>query len=270
MINQQQIDHFRTFGFVLLPGFLGPERTQALRAEVDRAIRDAYAATYDERVVDGISGHYLPMASRLTPMSASLVCDDPVLIGRRGSAIGCPGTAVVARGRALLRRSGLARRRRHRGNRGQVRHLLRRARCRQRRPALRALLAIRGRAAQPAGVPAGPLRPVPRGRRGQPPRGRHRFRPPHLPLVVSGGGTAWPGRSSTWPSPQTKRPGTRRCDGWTVPSSRLCAALTGSGTRPGVTGWRTRPATAVGPSSQTAYAAPACSTGPARTSAGNP
>ena len=31
-------------------------------------------------MIDGISGHYLPMASRLTPLSASLVCDDPVLI----------------------------------------------------------------------------------------------------------------------------------------------------------------------------------------------
>ena len=90
MINQQQIDHFRTFGFVLLPGFLGPERTQALRAEVDRAIRDAYAATYDERVVDGISGHYLPMASRLTPMSTSLVCDDPVLMDAAEALLGAP------------------------------------------------------------------------------------------------------------------------------------------------------------------------------------
>ncbi len=71
MINQQQIRHFRTFGFVFLPGLLGPVSTQALQAEVDAAIRDAYATTYDERVIDGISGHYLPMASRLTPVSAS-------------------------------------------------------------------------------------------------------------------------------------------------------------------------------------------------------
>jgi hypothetical protein len=56
------------------------EQTEALRAEVDAAIQDAYAATYDERVVDGISGHYLPMASRLTPVSASLVCDVPIFI----------------------------------------------------------------------------------------------------------------------------------------------------------------------------------------------
>ncbi len=64
--------------------------TAALRAEVDTAIRDAYAATYGERVIDGISGHYLPMTSRLTPVSAGLVCDDPVLIGAAEALLGGP------------------------------------------------------------------------------------------------------------------------------------------------------------------------------------
>ena len=76
MLTADQVDHFRTFGFVVLRGYLA-DRTGALRAEADAAIRDAYAATYHERVIDGISGHYLPMASRVTPVSASLVCDDP-------------------------------------------------------------------------------------------------------------------------------------------------------------------------------------------------
>ena len=80
MLSTDHIDHFRTFGFVALPGLLGSKRAEALRAEVDTALKDAYDATYDERVIDGISGHYLPMASRLTPCSASLVCDDPVLL----------------------------------------------------------------------------------------------------------------------------------------------------------------------------------------------
>ncbi|MGH9921029.1 MAG: hypothetical protein ACRD6W_19445, partial [Nitrososphaerales archaeon] len=80
MLTTQQLDHYRTFGFVVLPDLLGQERSALLRAEVDSAIRDAYASTYHERVVDGISGHYLPMAFRLSPLSTSLVCDDPVLI----------------------------------------------------------------------------------------------------------------------------------------------------------------------------------------------
>lgn len=90
MLTTQQLDHFATFGFVILPGMLGDQRTAALRAEVDAAIRDAYAATYHERVIDGISGHYLPMTSRLTPVSSGLVCDDPVLIDAAEALLGGP------------------------------------------------------------------------------------------------------------------------------------------------------------------------------------
>ena len=89
MLTTGQVDHFRTFGFTVLRGYIA-DRVGALRAEADAAIRDAYAATYDERVFDGISGHYLPMASRLTPVSASLVCDDPRLIGAAEQLLGGP------------------------------------------------------------------------------------------------------------------------------------------------------------------------------------
>jgi hypothetical protein len=89
MLTIAQADHFRTFGFTVLRGYLA-DCAAALRAEVDAAIRDAYAATFDERVIDGISGHYLPMASRLTPVSASLVCDDPRLIDAAGQLLGGP------------------------------------------------------------------------------------------------------------------------------------------------------------------------------------
>jgi Phytanoyl-CoA dioxygenase (PhyH) len=89
MLTTGQVDRFRTFGFVVLRGFLG-DRAAALRAEVDAAVRDAYAAAYDERVIDGISGHYLPMASRLTPVSASLVCDDPRFIDTAERLLGGP------------------------------------------------------------------------------------------------------------------------------------------------------------------------------------
>lgn len=89
MLTTAQVDHFRTFGFTVLRGCLA-DRGAALRAEVDAAIRDAYAATYDERVIDGISGHYLPMTSRLTPVSASLVCDDPRFIDAARQLLGGP------------------------------------------------------------------------------------------------------------------------------------------------------------------------------------
>ena len=89
MLTTVHIDHFRTFGFTVLRGYLA-DRVGVLGGEVDAAIRDAYAATYDERVIDGISGHYLPMAARLTPVSASLVCDDPRFIDAAGQLLGGP------------------------------------------------------------------------------------------------------------------------------------------------------------------------------------
>lgn len=59
---------------------------------MDTAFSDAYAVTYHERLIDGISGHYLPMASRLTPTSASLICDDPRLIDAAEDLLG--GTVI--------------------------------------------------------------------------------------------------------------------------------------------------------------------------------
>jgi hypothetical protein len=89
MLTTSHLDHFRTFGFAVLRGFL-TDRVSMLRAEADTAIRDAYAATYNERVIDGISGHYLPMAAELTPVSASLVADDPRLIDAAEQLLGGP------------------------------------------------------------------------------------------------------------------------------------------------------------------------------------
>ncbi len=89
MLTTAQVDHFSTLGFTVLRGYLS-DRVSVLRAEVDAAIRDGYAATYDERVIDGISGHYLPMASRLTPVSTTLVCDDPRLIDAAEELLGGP------------------------------------------------------------------------------------------------------------------------------------------------------------------------------------
>jgi hypothetical protein len=104
VLSQRQIDHFRTFGFLALPGFLGAERTKALRDEVDAALHDAYAARYDERALDGISGHYLAMASRLTPLSAGLVCEPEGLTVRSGrrrrSTSGMPHLGEEASARA--------------------------------------------------------------------------------------------------------------------------------------------------------------------------
>ena len=105
MLTTGHVDYFRTFGFTVLRGHLA-NRVTTLRAEVDTAIRDAYATTYDERVIDGISGHYLPMASRLTPVSTSLVCDDPPLIDAAEQLLGGPVIPGPGRGsRCKVRRT---------------------------------------------------------------------------------------------------------------------------------------------------------------------
>ncbi len=89
MLTSKQVDYYRTFGFVVLPGFLA-DRAGSLQAEVDSAIHDAYSAIFTERDADGISGHYLPMASRLTPVSTSLICDDPRFIDAAAELLGRP------------------------------------------------------------------------------------------------------------------------------------------------------------------------------------
>jgi len=90
-----QADHFTTFGFAVLRGFLA-DRVAALRAEADAVIRDAYAVASEggrgggQGLIDGISGHYLPMAARLTPVSSSLVCDDSRFIVAAEQLLGGP------------------------------------------------------------------------------------------------------------------------------------------------------------------------------------
>ena len=49
-------------------------------------------------MIDGISGHYLPMASVLTPVSASLVCDDPVLVDTAEQLLDAPALPSVPEG----------------------------------------------------------------------------------------------------------------------------------------------------------------------------
>jgi hypothetical protein len=85
MLTDAQVDHFRTFGLLVLPGYLNEQETTALAAELDRAHRDAFGARYDERPGrGGIDGHYLPMMSRdRTPRSLALVEDPRFLAAAR-------------------------------------------------------------------------------------------------------------------------------------------------------------------------------------------
>jgi hypothetical protein len=98
MLSDEQIDHYRTFGFLVLPGYLEEGETAALGAELDRAHRDAFGARYDERPDrGGIDGHYLPMMSRdRTPRSLALV-EDPRFLAAARSSSGRPSCRSTPR-----------------------------------------------------------------------------------------------------------------------------------------------------------------------------
>jgi hypothetical protein len=68
VLTQEQIDHFRTFGFLVVPAALDGEALSALVEEVDAAIA---AAGPRDTEGGGITGHYVPAGDR--PQSAGLV-----------------------------------------------------------------------------------------------------------------------------------------------------------------------------------------------------
>jgi Phytanoyl-CoA dioxygenase (PhyH) len=99
MLSDTQIDQYRTFGFLVLPGHLDDGEVAALSAELDRAHRDAFGARYDDRPDHGgIAGHYLPMMSRTrTPLSLGLV-EDPRFLGAAGQLVGATVLPFYAEG----------------------------------------------------------------------------------------------------------------------------------------------------------------------------
>jgi Phytanoyl-CoA dioxygenase (PhyH) len=99
MLSDEQIDQYRTFGFLVLPGYLDEYETAALGAELDRAHRDAFGARYTERPDrGGIDGHYLPMMSRArTPRSLALV-EDPRFLAAARQLIGAAVVPFYAEG----------------------------------------------------------------------------------------------------------------------------------------------------------------------------
>jgi Phytanoyl-CoA dioxygenase (PhyH) len=77
MLTYQQIMHFRTFGYVVLPALLSLDEAATLRAEVADALADAFGPDTERADLGGISGDYLPLAVNRAPFSLSLIADDP-------------------------------------------------------------------------------------------------------------------------------------------------------------------------------------------------
>lgn len=96
MLTHQQILHFRTFGYVTLPGLLSPDEAATLRQEVAAALIDAFGQLSTEpNDLGGISGDYLPLAVNRFPLSLALIADDPRTFGASAELLGGPTVPSV-------------------------------------------------------------------------------------------------------------------------------------------------------------------------------
>jgi phytanoyl-CoA dioxygenase PhyH len=104
MVTDQQVDHYQTFGFVVLPGYLDERGTAELRDELDRALRDGYGVDFDDR--QDWWGHALPMMSRQrTRISLALVEDDRFFAAAR-RLLDAPVLPTYAEGNLLFGEAG--------------------------------------------------------------------------------------------------------------------------------------------------------------------
>ncbi len=99
--SQQQIAQFQAFGFVVMRGLLNEAETATLTREVTAALTDAFGGIgtdTDPAGAGGIRGHYLPLSVDRTPLSQSLMADDPRLFQGSAALLGHPTvpTAPIA------------------------------------------------------------------------------------------------------------------------------------------------------------------------------
>lgn len=93
MFGIDQIAHFRAFGFVVLRGLLDESETRTLTTEVTTGLTAAFGGLGTDTDPDhtgGIRGDYLPLASDRTPLSQSLMADDPRLLQGAAQLLGAP------------------------------------------------------------------------------------------------------------------------------------------------------------------------------------
>lgn len=105
MLTSQQVDHYHTFGFVVLPGYLSADQAASLGKELDRALRDGYGDRIGDRGAGGAFGPWLPMmSSKRTPVSLALV-EDARFLAAAGQLLGARALPTYAQGSLL---TGLA------------------------------------------------------------------------------------------------------------------------------------------------------------------
>jgi hypothetical protein len=93
MLGQDQIAHFRAFGFVVLRGLLHQREIVALTEEVTTSLTAAFGGLGTDTDPDhtgGIRGDYLPLTVDSAPLSQALLADDPRLCQGAADLLGGP------------------------------------------------------------------------------------------------------------------------------------------------------------------------------------
>jgi hypothetical protein len=104
MLSDQQVEYYRTFGFLVLPTYLDERETAELREELDRALRDGYGDHFGDR--GDWWGHSLPMMSRQrTPVSLALV-EDARFLGGAAQLLDATALPLYAEGNLLFGAAG--------------------------------------------------------------------------------------------------------------------------------------------------------------------
>jgi hypothetical protein len=107
MLTDNQVDHYQTFGFVVLPSWLDEPQAAELGQELDQALRDGYGDHFSDREAsDDVFGRWLPMMSRQrTPISLSLV-EDPRFLDAARQLLDGPVLPTFAEGYLLFGEAG--------------------------------------------------------------------------------------------------------------------------------------------------------------------
>ena len=85
-----EIDRFRAFGYLVLPGFLDDDTVDELRTEIDKTMRAVHGDRYDDRPpMSGMAAHYCCLLGPWAPRTVELV-DSRRLVGLAERLVGGP------------------------------------------------------------------------------------------------------------------------------------------------------------------------------------
>jgi ectoine hydroxylase-related dioxygenase (phytanoyl-CoA dioxygenase family) len=106
-LSSAEVAHFHSFGWVALHNLLDVDEARQLRDEIDDALFDAYGSAYGQNTRDDLDdespeANVLPLMSERSPLSMSLVADDPRLWTIAEALLGPVTLASPALGECLI------------------------------------------------------------------------------------------------------------------------------------------------------------------------